>query len=64
MTIPTTYLFVFSINITLFNVKENTMNEGLRENEEGIESQVYAISYLVLKQSTSEVYEGVVSNTL
>jgi hypothetical protein len=51
-------------NITLFNVKENTMNDGLGENKEGIESQVHATSSLVQKESIANLFERVVSNTL
>jgi hypothetical protein len=51
MTNPTTYLFVFFMKITLFNVKENTINDGLGENKEGMESQVYAINSIVHKHS-------------
>jgi hypothetical protein len=36
MTNPSIQLFVFCTNITLFNVKENAMNDGLGENKEGI----------------------------
>jgi hypothetical protein len=38
MTNRAIHLFVFCTNVTLFNVKENTMNDGLGENKEAIES--------------------------